>query len=58
MDVPGVLLHGNHKEIERFRRKKSLGNTWLKRPSLLNNFELSDIDKQLLSEFKQEQGIL
>ncbi len=57
MNVPEVLLNGNHQEIERFRRKISLGNTWLKRPSLLEKVELSDSDKQLLNEFKQEQGI-
>lgn len=57
MDVPEVLLKGNHREIARFRRKQSLGNTWLKRPSLLDRMELSEADQVLLMEFKQEQGI-
>lgn len=56
LDVPAVLLGGNHKEIERWRRKKMLGNTWLKRPDLLDKIELSETDKQLLIEFKREQG--
>jgi tRNA (guanine37-N1)-methyltransferase len=55
-EVPGVLLSGNHREIERWRRKTSLGNTWLKRPDLLDKIELNDMDKQLLIEFKREQG--
>ncbi|ARG98402.1 tRNA (guanosine(37)-N1)-methyltransferase TrmD [Legionella micdadei] len=55
-DVPAVLLSGNHKDIERWRRKQMLGKTWLKRPDLLEQIELSDTDKQLLVEFKCEHG--
>jgi tRNA (guanine37-N1)-methyltransferase len=54
--VPEVLLSGNHNEIARWRRKQSLGNTWLKRPEILNTTELSNLDNQLLSEFKRERG--
>lgn len=56
LDVPAVLLGGNHKDIERWRRKQILGKTWLKRPDLLDKVELNDIDKQLLVEFKREHG--
>lgn len=56
MDVPAVLLGGNHRDIERWRRKQSLGVTWLKRPGLLDNIALTDLDKQLLVEFKREHG--
>ncbi|WP_412768415.1 tRNA (guanine(37)-N(1))-methyltransferase, partial [Legionella pneumophila] len=56
LDVPDVLLGGNHKEIERWRRKQSLGKTWLKRPDLLEKVQLSETDKQLLTEFKCEHG--
>ena len=52
--VPDVLLGGNHHDIERWRRKQSLGNTWLKRPDLLEKVPLSDADLQLLGEFKRE----
>lgn len=55
-DVPAVLLGGNHKEIELWRRKQSLGKTWLKRPDLLEKIQLSEIDQQLLAEFKYEHG--
>lgn len=56
MDVPPVLLGGNHKDIERWRRKQSLGKTWLKRPDLLEKIQLSETDRQLLVEFKCEHG--
>lgn len=52
MDVPAVLLGGNHRDIEQWRRKQSLGKTWLKRPDLLEKINLSETDKQLLAEFK------
>ena len=54
--VPEVLLKGNHSDIERWRRKQSLGKTWLKRPDLLEKLQLNDIDKHLLVEFKREHG--
>lgn len=53
--VPEVLLGGNHRDIECWRRKQMLGKTWLKRPDLLEKIELSETDKQLLAEFKSEQ---
>lgn len=56
--VPDVLLSGNHRDIERWRRKQALGNTWLKRPDLLEKVQLSDADMQLLGEFKREHESL
>lgn len=55
-EVPSVLLGGNHRDIERWRRKQSLGKTWLKRPDLLDKLTLNDDDMQLLVEFKREHG--
>lgn len=54
VSVPEVLLSGNHHEIERWRRKASLGKTWLKRPDLLEQLQLTENDRQLLAEFMQE----
>ena len=54
--VPDVLLSGNHALIARWRRKQSLGQTWLKRPDLLDNMILSSQDVALLNEFKTEQN--
>lgn len=56
LTVPSVLLGGNHQAIERWRRKQSLGKTWLKRPDLLEKKQLSETDKLLLAEFKCEHG--
>ena len=36
MKVPDVLLNGNHKEINEFRKQESLKRTKAKRPDLLN----------------------
>jgi len=52
--VPAVLLGGNHKEIERWRLKQALGQTWIKRPDLLLEKELTVEHQALLEEFKIE----
>lgn len=53
--VPAMLLSGHHAEIERWRRRQSLGRTWLRRPELLAERDLSEEDAKLLEEFKREQ---
>ncbi len=55
LDVPNVLLSGDHREIELWRRKQSLGFTMLKRPELLKNVNLSEEDDRLLQEFISEK---
>jgi len=55
--VPAVLLSGNHADIIRWRRKQSLGRTWLRRPDLLEGRELSKQDLLLLDEFRQENEV-
>lgn len=52
--VPEVLLSGNHAAIERWRRKQSLGRTWLKRPDLLAGYTLDAASEALLNEYIQE----
>ncbi|WHL24924.1 MAG: tRNA (guanosine(37)-N1)-methyltransferase TrmD [Candidatus Blochmannia vicinus] len=54
MKVPSVLLSGNHNNIARWRQKQALGRTWIKRPDLLNDIQLTDKEKELLAEFKNE----
>jgi tRNA (guanine37-N1)-methyltransferase len=51
--VPDVLLSGNHLNIERWRKKQSLGRTWLRRPDLLEKLELDSEQQTLLAEFKR-----
>ena len=52
--VPPVLVSGHHERIERWRLKASLGRTWLRRPELLERRGLSEAERKLLEEFKQE----
>jgi tRNA (guanine37-N1)-methyltransferase len=56
VDVPPVLLSGNHEAIRRWRLKESLGRTWLRRPDLLERKALSDEEKILLNEFIRAQA--
>ncbi len=42
MNVPSVLLSGNHAQIEEWRRKKALEITRRKRPDLMDKCALSD----------------
>ena len=56
LEVPAVLLSGDHQAIARWRRKQSLGRSWQRRPELLGRSELSAEDEILLAEFKKECG--
>jgi tRNA (guanine37-N1)-methyltransferase len=57
MEVPSVLLSGNHADIRRWRLKQSLGRTWLRRPELLENLALTDEQEVLLREFQKEHRL-
>ena len=52
--VPDVLLGGNHAAIERWRRRESLKATLRKRPELLTTADLTDEDRNLLAELREE----
>ncbi len=54
MEVPKVLLSGNHKAIELWRRWKQIENTLNKRPDLLQKNKLTDLDKEILDNIKKE----
>lgn len=59
MVVPEVLVNGNHKLINRFRKKESLRKTYLRRPDLLESYEFSKEDKKLMDEIlEEEKGLL
>ena len=51
---PEVLLTGDHKKIEIFRKKDSLRRTLLKRPDLICKFPPQGEEKALLEEIKKE----
>jgi len=48
MEVPEVLLNGNHADINKWRREQSLRITKERRPDLLEKAELSQKDKEFL----------
>jgi len=52
MKVPEVLLSGHHKNIDDWRRKKALENTYNKRPELLEKAKLTEDDKKYLEVIK------
>jgi tRNA (guanine37-N1)-methyltransferase len=55
MEVPEVLLSGNHAEIKRWRRRESLKRTYLRRPDLLERADLSEEDLEYLAQLKNQQ---
>ncbi len=55
LSVPEVLISGNHREIWLWRRKEALKKTLKVRPDLIKEAQLTDDDKQLISEIKKEQ---
>ncbi|MBU4047906.1 hypothetical protein KKB01_05490, partial [bacterium] len=60
LKVPDILLSGNHKEIEEWRRKQSLLRTLIRRPEIFVNKKLSKRELDLLKElekcFKEDYG--
>ncbi len=54
LQVPEVLLSGNHDRIRRWRRKEALRRTLVRRPDLLKQATLSAEDQVLLSEIRAE----
>ena len=55
MQVPPVLLSGNHQKIQRWRLQQALGRTYERRPDLLEGREMSETEQQLLDEYLQDQ---
>ena len=51
--IPEVLLSGHHAEIDRWRRKEALRQTFNKRPDLLRQAVLTRQDRELLTEIFQ-----
>ncbi len=54
LEVPAVLVSGDHEAIRRWRRKQAVGRTWLRRPELLNEIKLDNETRLLLEEFRRE----
>ncbi len=55
LSVPDVLVSGNHKKIQRWRRKEALKKTLQARPDLIEKLALSDEDKKIISEIESSE---
>lgn len=56
LEVPAVLLSGDHAAIERWRRRESLRATLEKRPDLLAERDLDQEEQRLLRELRGESA--
>ena len=52
--VPEILLSGHHENIEKWHKEKALETTYIKRPDLLENYNLSNQEKEILEKIKNE----
>ena len=57
MQVPPVLLSGDHEKIRRWRRRQALLNTLRRRPDLLSCAILTEEDRDILEEIKEEESL-
>lgn len=55
MKVPEILLSGDHGKIETWRKAQSLKRTKQRRPDLLENYQLTKEEQQLLAELNSEE---
>lgn len=55
MEVPPVLLSGNHAEINKWREEQSLLRTFERRKDLLKDAPLTAYQQQLLSQLEKEK---
>ena len=54
--VPEILQSGHHENINKWRKKQALKNTYYKRPELLENVDLSEEDKKYLEELSKNKN--
>ena len=55
MNVPKVLMNGNHKLIDEWRLKESLRRTYQRRPDMLEKLQLTEQMEKMLLEIKKEE---
>jgi tRNA (guanine37-N1)-methyltransferase len=56
MQVPEVLLSGDHQAIARWRRRQALRRTALRRPELLESISMTEEERTWLSEQERAEG--
>lgn len=54
LEVPDVLLSGNHANIDLWRRQQAIKRTFERRPDLLETYPLTDDDKKYLATLKND----
>ena len=55
MNVPEVLLSGHHENIAKWRRKESIQRTFERRPDLLEQANLTELEKQWLNSLSKDK---
>ncbi|MBO6257851.1 MAG: tRNA (guanosine(37)-N1)-methyltransferase TrmD [Succinivibrio sp.] len=55
LEVPKVLMSGDHEKIRKWRLQQALGRTYERRPDLLEGRELSSQELKLLREYLQQK---
>ena len=56
MVVPEVLMSGHHENIRKWRLYESLKKTYLRRPDLLEHYEMTAEEEAMLEEIRQAQS--
>ncbi len=54
LDVPPILLSGNHGAVAAWRRTQALRRTFERRPDLLERVELTDKERALVRQWRQD----
>lgn len=52
-EIPEILVSGHHKNIEKWKREKSIENTFYKRPDMLEKAELTKSDIEYINSLKK-----
>ena len=55
LEVPFVLQNGNHKEIDKWRKKESIRRTLIRRPDLLKDYKFDKEELKLYNEVILEE---
>ena len=53
ISVPEVLKSGHHENIEKWRRREAIKTTYMKRPDLLKNAQLTEEEKEFIEKLKK-----
>ena len=56
LEVPWVLLSGNHKKIKKWRKKQSLLRTMIRRPDLLIDRKLTSEEMKIINELEMNDN--